>query len=155
MKKTLFRDIRLSRSELIIKGLWAVTMLLYVYFVLDVTLIDRTPSVRRHVFRPLWEVTSMLKSGDYTYWSGQIGGNLVMLFPLGFMMPILSDKFRNIKAAAITGFVFSAMIEFAQYYTARGLFESDDIIHNTIGACVGCIVYIFIYDRLPNEQADE
>jgi ATPase subunit of ABC transporter with duplicated ATPase domains len=94
----------------------------------------------------------MLKSGDYSYWSGQIGGNLIMLFPLGFMMPILSDKFRNIKWAAIMGLAFSVLIEFTQYYTARGLFESDDIIHNTIGACIGCIVYVFIYDKLLNED---
>ena len=96
----------------------------------------------------------MLKSGDYSYWSGQIGGNLIMLFPLGFMMPILSDKFRNIKWAAIMGLAFSVLIEFTQYYTARGLFESDDIIHNTIGACIGCIVYVFIYDKLLNEKSE-
>lgn len=154
MKRQILKDIRLSRSELIIKGLCLFTMLIYVYCVLDITLIDRIPGIRRHVFRPLWEVSSMLKSGDYSYWSGQIGGNLIMLFPLGFMMPILSDKFRNIKWAAIMGLAFSVLIEFTQYYTARGLFESDDIIHNTIGACIGCIVYVFIYDKLLNEKSE-
>jgi glycopeptide antibiotics resistance protein len=154
VKRQILKDIRLSRSELIIKGLCLFTMLIYVYCVLDITLIDRIPGIRRHVFRPLWEVSSMLKSGDYSYWSGQIGGNLIMLFPLGFMMPILSDKFRNIKWAAIMGLAFSVLIEFTQYYTARGLFESDDIIHNTIGACIGCIVYVFIYDKLLNEKSE-
>ncbi|MCR4796193.1 MULTISPECIES: VanZ family protein [Ruminococcus] len=145
---------KLSYSELMLKALCTFTLLIYLYCVLNITLIDRTPGMRRHVFRPLWEVSVMLKSGDYSYWSGQIGGNLVMLLPLGFMLPIMSEKFRSIKAAAVIGFAFSIFIEFAQYYTGRGLFESDDILHNTIGACIGCIIYVIISNRLPDKVTE-
>lgn len=145
---------RLSRSELVIKGMCLFTLALYLYCVLSITLIDRTSGMRRHVLRPMWELSTMLQSGNYTYWSGQIGGNLIMLLPLGFMLPIMSEKFRNIRAAAVAGFVFSLFIEFSQYYTGRGLFESDDIIHNTIGACIGCIMYVFIFEKLLGKESE-
>ncbi len=148
MSKILDKLKKLSYSELMIKLLCAFTMLIYLYCVMNVTLIDRIPGVRRHVLRPLWEVSSMLKSGDYIYWTGQIGGNLIMFLPLGFMLPILSDRFRSIRATAISGLALSVFIEFVQYYTGRGLFESDDILHNTIGACAGCAIYIIVSNRL-------
>lgn len=152
MSKIIDKLKKLSYSELLIKGLCAFTMLIYLYCVMSVTLIDRIPGMRRHVFRPLWEVSTMLKSGDYHYWIGQIGGNVIMLLPLGFMLPIMSEKFRSIKAAAISGFGVSVLIEFAQYYTGRGLFESDDIMHNTLGACIGCLIYIMLSDRLVKNE---
>ena len=154
MSKPMNRKKRLGRRELVIKGMCLLVMLVYLYCVLSITLIDRTAGLRRHVFRPMWELRSMLQSGNYTYWSGQIGGNLIMLFPLGFLLPIISERFRNIRAAAAAGFVFSLFIEFSQYYTGRGLFESDDIIHNTVGACIGCIMYVLIFEKLMGSEPD-
>ena len=150
MLKIILKLKKLSPSELMIKVLCIFTMLLYLYCVMNITLIDRIPGMRRHVFRPLWEVSSMLRSGNYTYWTGQIIGNIMMLLPLGFMLPILSEKLRSIKAVAISGFILSIFIELTQYYTGRGLFESDDILHNIIGACIGYIVYIIIFYRLEH-----
>lgn len=144
----------LSRRELVIKGLCLFAILIYVYCVLSITLIDRTAGMRRHVLRPMWELSTMLQSGDYSYWSGQIGGNLIMLLPLGFLLPIMSDRFGNIKAAAAAGLLFSLFIEFSQYYTGRGLFEVDDIIHNTMGACIGCIIYVFMIEKLIGRESD-
>lgn len=154
MLRLINRIKRRSRSELVIKGLCMITMGLYLYCVLSITLIDRTSGIRRHVLRPMWELSTMLQSGDYTYWSGQIGGNLIMLLPLGFMLPIMAERFRNIRSAAIAGFLFSLFIEFSQYYTGRGLFESDDIIHNTVGACIGCIMYVFIFEKLLGKESE-
>ncbi len=144
----------LSRSELIVKGICALTLLIYLYCVLDITLLDRTPGLHRHVLTPLWEVRTMVSSGDFSYWTGQIGGNLIMLFPLGFLLPILSDRFRSLGSALIIGFFFSFFIEFTQYYTGRGLFEADDLLHNTLGACAGCLVYMIISDRLTRNEND-
>lgn len=154
MLRLINRIKRLSRSELIIKGLCLFAMALYLYCVLSITLIDRTSGIRRHVLRPMWELSTMLQSGDYIYWSGQICGNLIMLIPLGFMLPVMSERFRNLRTSAATGFIFSLFIEFSQYYTGRGLFESDDIIHNTVGACIGCIMYIFIFEKLIDKESE-
>lgn len=153
MPKNIYKLKKLSYSELLIKAVCALTLLIYLYFVLNITLIDRTAGTQRHVLRPLWEIRSMFQSGRYTYWSGQIGGNLIMLFPLGFLLPLISEKFKNILLTAITGFAFSVLIEFTQYYTGRGLFESDDIMHNTIGAFAGCLFYLIVV-RLMSKTPD-
>ena len=144
MLKNIDRTKKISFSDLLIKSICIFALLLYLYCVLYITLIDRTVGMRRHVFRPLWEVSSMFRSGNYRYWSGQIGCNIIMLMPLGFLLPVLYDRFRSIKVIAVVGFTFSVMIELTQYYTGRGLFESDDIIHNTIGAVLGCVIYLII-----------
>ena len=75
-------------------------------------------------------------------------------FPSRFLLPIISDKFKNIALTTLTGAAFSILIEFTQYYTGRGLFESDDIIHNTIGAFVGCICYLLIIDRFLVRESE-
>ena len=154
MPRTSYDRKKLSSSELLVKLICAVTLLFYLYCVLNMTLIDRTVGMRRHVLRPLWEFRSMMQSRNYSYWSGQIGGNLVMLFPLGFLLPTISDKFRSLTLTTMTGFAFSGFIEFTQYYTGRGLFESDDIIHNTIGAFAGCVMYLFINDKIMYSESD-
>ena len=153
MSKPTSKPSKLSASELLIKIMTALAMLLYIYCVLHITLLDRNVGTRRHVLRPLWEVRTMFQSGNYTYWSGQIGGNLIMLFPLGFLLPILSGKFKNIMLTTVAGFAFSVLIEFTQYYTGRGLFESDDIMHNTIGAFAGCLFYLIVV-RLISKDPD-
>lgn len=154
MPKNIYKLKKLSYSELLIKAVCASTLLIYLYFVLNITLIDRTAGTQRHVLKPLWEMRSMLQSGNYLYWSGQIGGNLIMLFPLGFLLPILSDKFKSISLTTMAGFAFSVCIEFTQYYTGRGLFESDDIIHNTIGAFAGCVAFAIVNNRLLTKEYD-
>ena len=152
MPKNIYKLKKLSYSELLIKAVCASTLLIYLYFVLNITLIDRTAGTQHHVLRPLWEIRSMFQSGNYSYWSGQIGGNIIMLFPLGFLLPILSEKFKNIPLTTMIGFAFSVCIEFTQYYTGRGLFESDDIIHNTIGAFAGCVAFAIINNRLLTKE---
>lgn len=154
MPKNIYKLKKLSYSELLIKAVCALTLLIYLYFVLNITLIDRTAGTQRHVLRPLWEMRSMFQSGDYTYWSGQIGGNLIMLFPLGLLLPIMSDRFKSLPLTTMTGFFFSVCIELTQYYTGRGLFESDDIIHNTIGAFAGCVAFAIINNRLLTKEYD-
>ena len=154
MPKSIYKLKKLSYSELLIKVACVLTLLIYLYFVLNITLIDRTAGTQRHVLRPLWEMRSMFQSGNYSYWSGQIGGNLIMLFPLGFLLPVMSDKFKSIPLTTMTGFAFSVCIELTQYYTGRGLFESDDIIHNTIGAFASCVAFAIINNRLLTKEYD-
>ncbi|WP_288535663.1 VanZ family protein [uncultured Ruminococcus sp.] len=37
--------------------------------------------------------------------------------------------------------MFSAAIEITQYFTGRGLCEFDDVFNNTLGACIGFIIW--------------
>lgn len=42
-------------------------------------------------------------------------------------------------AALAVGVLLSGMIEVSQFVFRRGLFELDDIIHNSLGCMIGCM----------------
>ena len=80
------------------------------------------------------------------FWIRNIGGNLVLLMPLGILLPILWNKFRGLKVMIITGLSISFMIEALQLLSVlignRGrAFDVDDLILNTIGAGIGYGLY--------------
>ena len=92
-----------------------------------------------------WEYKKLFETHS-RYWVGQIGGNIIMLMPLGFMLPLISKKFKKFMPDVLTGFLLSCFIETTQYFTGRGLFEFDDIFNNTLG----CFIGFFIYNILSN-----
>ena len=62
--------------------------------------------------------------------------NVLLFIPLGVLIG-LQYRLRPMQVFLI-GVFFSAMIETTQLITCRGLFEWDDILHNGLGALVGC-----------------
>ena len=44
------------------------------------------------------------------------------------------------RSALMIGLGISAMIEVSQLIFRRGVFEWDDMIHNSLGCMIGCIV---------------
>lgn len=65
--------------------------------------------------------------------------NIFMLMPMGFLIPVIWDKAKLWHVLLICG-GFSLFIEISQYLSCRGSFELGDLLHNTLGALVGCIV---------------
>ncbi|MEC1749581.1 VanZ family protein [Bacillus mojavensis] len=43
-----------------------------------------------------------------------LGGNLILLLPVGLLFPLLFDKLRNLKRILLTGFFISLFIELTQ-----------------------------------------
>lgn len=74
-----------------------------------------------------------------------IVGNVLMFFPLGIFLPSLSAKFRKFKTMLLFAFLFSFGIEFAQFlsrYVGNYRYSDiDDVILNTLGACLGYAAY--------------
>lgn len=100
-----------------------------------VTLIDRITTHNHNIRLPFWEIWEIIH-GD-TEMVQYLVGNVIMLMPLGFLLPVWFKNFNNWKKAALIGLVVSTAIEVTQLITSRGLFEFDDIIHNTLGAVAG------------------
>jgi len=69
--------------------------------------------------------------------------NVVLFVPYGLIASIMARS--KIKwTVFLTGFLLTVGIELTQLLTHRGLFEFDDIIHNTLGTIIGIgIYYIF------------
>lgn len=66
--------------------------------------------------------------------------NILMLAPLGFLLPFISKKFDSLRNILIVAFTFTIFIELFQLITHRGIFELDDLFHNTIGAMIGYFI---------------
>jgi len=66
--------------------------------------------------------------------------NIIMMMPLGVLLPMLWPNFRSWRAVALAGFALSLTIEISQLFTVRAV-TVDDILMNTLGAIVGYAVY--------------
>ena len=60
--------------------------------------------------------------------------NLIMLMPVGFLLPFIDRRKKGHIRAISFGFLFSLFIEIRK----SGLFEVDDLINNTLGVFIGC-----------------
>lgn len=75
--------------------------------------------------------------GDPDPWI-QLGGNLVLLLPLGMLAPKRVDWLDNLGKIALGGMTSSALIELIQFLVVSGRVAStDDIACNTVGATIG------------------
>lgn len=119
-------------------------------FIVRETMILRTPDNRGLVLEPFREIDAMMHQPNHFFWFMQIFLNIILFVPFGFLLPIISERFKSLWLTTVTGFVLSAEIETMQYITGRGLTEVDDVINNTAGALVGYILYVtvmWIYKR--------
>ncbi len=121
--------------------------IVYLFLVLNITLIDRTVGRRRHMLEPFWELSQLFESGQYFYWLTQICGNILMLMPMGVFLPVFFRRFDKFGFTAAACLGFSLFIELTQYFTGRGLCEFDDIMHNTLGGAVGFLIYRKIAEK--------
>ena len=112
---------------------WTVGVLIgYVLIILGETVLFRTSFDGQH-FQPqlFW---------SYEVWDvqkKQIIANVLLFIPLGFLVGSLW-KWKGV----IVGAGFSIVIELLQLKSQRGLFEFDDILHNTLGTFIGVSIYM-------------
>ena len=76
--------------------------------------------------------------------------NVVLFAPLGFFLPLLYKKYSHISTVALTGFLFSLSIEIVQMF-GRGATDINDLITNTVGACLGFFIYQLLNKLIPKE----
>lgn len=67
-------------------------------------------------------------------------GNIIWFVPFGFLLPGIFDKLLFFKTV-ICGLGFSFGIELIQLIFKKGVFEIDDLILNTVGTAIGCILF--------------
>lgn len=65
--------------------------------------------------------------------------NVLLFIPFGFFLPIVWEKFRNIKTVALMGLITTGFIEVSQIFTFRTT-DINDIITNTVGTIIGYFV---------------
>ena len=74
--------------------------------------------------------------------------NIILFMPLGFLLPYIWPKL-NLWKTVLLAFIISATIETTQYIAHWGCLDIDDIINNTLGACIGYSCFA-LYKRLAH-----
>ena len=67
--------------------------------------------------------------------------NILLYYPLGYLLPILFPKLKP-KHVILIGCLCSIATEATQYMLKMGWCETDDVIHNTLGTTIGMWVWM-------------
>ena len=114
-------------------------MLVYIVVVLGSTVFTREVSERQCELIPLWSWRAVLSEHDWALLQ-EVMLNCVMLAPAGLLLPFAAGKKVRLRAGILLGILLSGVIEVSQFLFMRGLFEWDDMFHNTLGCVLGCAV---------------
>lgn len=78
--------------------------------------------------------------------------NVLMFVPLGFLIPLLGGRTRRFMPVLLTALAVTTGIELIQMISRRGIFELDDILHNTIGSIAGYLIMNAILDSVEQRK---
>ena len=126
-------DEKIQTKEIVL----AFVMSIYLVSILAGTLLNRT-SGQEYGFewQLFWSYLEAVRERDWRV-ALQIVCNVVAFVPWGFLFPFVLDYTKRIKGMLIITLGFSLLIEIIQIVFRCGLFEFDDIFHNTLGALIG------------------
>lgn len=68
-------------------------------------------------------------------------GNVVGFVPYGFILPVITPRFRSGFLTVLSGFCISLAVEVIQLATRVGCFDVDDVILNTLGVALGYLLF--------------
>lgn len=77
--------------------------------------------------------------------------NIILFIPLGFLLPMYSDKLKKMYIVVPIGLLTTLTIEFTQHFNDYGTFEIDDAFNNTLGTLIGYCIFMIFY-RLKNKE---
>ena len=128
-----------------LKGLWWVSLAVYVAFAYWITVFSRVLiGSANDEWQPFWTYKAILNEGK-EYLVSDIVNNVMLFMPIGALLGLVVTQISQISrkwwrgwlVVLTAGIVFSVGIEALQLYLKRGLSETDDVIHNTLGCLVG------------------
>ena len=71
--------------------------------------------------------------------------NIIMFLPLGMLLPLIHRKCKSFWGVFFISLTLTAGIEVFQLVTGKGIFELDDIFHNTLGSIAGYfLIMVFL-----------
>ena len=124
-----------------------VTMFVFCYYLFGILTVTGIGFTKSMTFSPNLSLTPFI---------GMITGpidtmlNVILFVPMGLFLPLLYKKYNTIKAVAITGFMFSLSVETVQMF-GWGSSDINDLITNTIGACLGYLISNVLLKLVPNK----
>ena len=117
---------------------------LYLSFVAQITITSRITDVRPLYNLMLFWSYQAIAEGRTTLIM-EVFWNLVLFVPIGILLMIILTVKRKWLITVVFGLLLSSCIEVVQLIFHRGLFEFDDIFHNTLGTVIGIAIYIIVF----------
>ena len=78
--------------------------------------------------------------------------NMLMFVPMGVLLPLIHPKMKRFWRVFIISIVFTLCIEIFQYISGKGIFEFDDLLHNTIGSLAGYFLVMAIMTSIEQRK---
>ena len=123
---------------------FSILFIIYLLHVYGSTVFSRLPSTRKYQLEVFWSWKEILNSMNTTYPKYELllenTLNVIMLLPLGIFLSLVYGKKIDWKVGLLIGIGISFSIELLQLVLCRGLFEFDDIIHNSLGFLIGILI---------------
>lgn len=85
----------------------------------------------------------------------QIVSNVLMFIPWGILFSMVSTNMQKFRWNVGSALLFSVLIEMMQLIFKCGMFEFDDMFHNTLGAVIGYWVWKARERPFGNGQATQ
>lgn len=105
----------------------------------------RSPGQLRYELIPFWSYGAIIRGVPGIL--KEVLLNCVLLLPVGILLPPALNKPLKWYHGFMFGVIISGSIELSQLILCRGLFEFDDIIHNSIGCMIGCVVSSWVMKK--------
>lgn len=126
-----------KRSISVKEAICGLALSVYLVFLLGGTLLSRKVGEEYMAeWIPFWSYAKVL-----TEWSEslaiQMVYNVLAFVPFGILMPTCFRRMRRFRYTVCSAVILSGTIELLQLLFRLGLFEFDDIFHNTLGASFG------------------
>lgn len=67
--------------------------------------------------------------------------NVLMFVPIGLFLPYIGKICKKSWCTYLFSFLLTLCIEILQFFTGRGIFETDDLFNNFMGAAIGYGLY--------------
>jgi glycopeptide antibiotics resistance protein len=132
-----YRQKRISKTQ----SAAAVLLITYIFLVFSSTVFSRIPKdYYTYELLPFWSYREIYAGSKDLLWEDVL--NIIMLCPMGLLLPMVLDSGRGgtkriFRMVVLIGFLISLTIELLQLILKRGLFEFDDMFHNTLGVMIG------------------
>lgn len=127
------------------KSFVLISLSCYYYFLVICSTVISRPVKGTHLtkFMPFWNYMDIWNKKDYPNDLIEVILNIVMFVPIG-LLPSCGIRKMKWWHIAIVGCCLSIIIEGLQLINSRGLCETDDVIHNTLGAMIGYALFVLL-----------
>lgn len=90
--------------------------------------------------RRFFHYTFVEQELSFFFWFSNIIGNLLLLLPLGLLLPMLLRRRIRVWRMLMVAILSSLLIEVLQILTSSGEFDVDDILLNVPGVMIGYVL---------------